>query len=186
VRRWHVEGRGWRGIGYNWIVGIDGQEVKGRDLDNDGDPWEEIAAHTQGKNSTTIGIAMEPIWTDDHEADGNPWDFFTGATLRAVEKRIQWLFDEYPTLRWVEGHNAFAAKACPQFRAERWFDMNTLAFRRARGPARPAAPVRDWVQIQRKLDTLGYGPGAVDGIRGPNTNAALAAYGLDRLLEELG
>jgi peptidoglycan hydrolase-like protein with peptidoglycan-binding domain len=39
---------------------------------------------------------------------------------------------------------------------------------------------RDGVAMQVSLRGLGYDPGAIDGVRGRRTAAALAAYGQDR------
>ncbi|PNW44506.1 UNVERIFIED_CONTAM: hypothetical protein BEN50_12795 [Euhalothece sp. KZN 001] len=190
VTEWHVlpkpRGRGWRDIGYNWIIWIDGQESAGRDLDDDDDPWEEIAAHTRGMNRTTIGAAMEPIWTDDQQADGDPWEFFTEGSLMAAQERVRWLFREFPSLEWVAGHNEFAAKACPQFHVPTWWDMETMSWRRSEKTTPHGEGWVDWRRVQKALKERGFPPGPIDGIRGRKTDAALAAYGLDHIQGELG
>lgn len=48
IDRWH-KGRGWRGIGYHYVVGLDGRIWKGRDE-------ETIGAHCAGHNATSIGV----------------------------------------------------------------------------------------------------------------------------------
>ena len=182
-------GRGWKGLGYNGLHWIDGSFSKGRDLDNDGDWMEEVGAHTAGWNSKAIGLGMEPIWTDDHEADGNPWDFFTVDTLESVEANIRWLMRKFPSIRWVDGHNSFAAKACPQFQVKKWWDPNKLSFKRQKGVAYTSAhqqPEINWHEVQKFLKGEGLNPGPIDGARGPKTNAALQAFGLQEALSQIG
>src|SRR5688572_3246568 len=47
---WH-RARGWRKIGYHYVIEVDGTVEIGREL-------EEIGAHVEGFNSRTIGICM--------------------------------------------------------------------------------------------------------------------------------
>lgn len=51
VRRWHVEERGWRDIGYHFLVGADGRPQRGRPVDEQG-------AHVRGHNADTIGVCV--------------------------------------------------------------------------------------------------------------------------------
>ena len=49
IKSWHVKGRGWRDIGYHFIIELDGSIRNGRDVQLAG-------AHTLGENSNSIGI----------------------------------------------------------------------------------------------------------------------------------
>ena len=49
IRKWHL-GRGWRDIGYHFVIGLDGEVHEGR-------PIEQTGAHTKGQNYDSIGIA---------------------------------------------------------------------------------------------------------------------------------
>ena len=51
IRRWHVQDRGWKNIGYHYLIDRDGTVAEGR-------PVDQIGAHVQGKNTGTIGIAL--------------------------------------------------------------------------------------------------------------------------------
>lgn len=51
IRRWHVEDRGWRDIGYHYLIDRDGTVAKGR-------PVEQVGAHCKGHNTGTIGISL--------------------------------------------------------------------------------------------------------------------------------
>lgn len=48
IDRWHKR-RGWRGIGYHYVMGLDGTIEEGR-------PQWKIGAHVKGHNRHTIGI----------------------------------------------------------------------------------------------------------------------------------
>jgi N-acetylmuramoyl-L-alanine amidase len=50
VRRWHVKERGWRDVGYHFLIRLDGTVEEGR-------PIEMTGAHTRGHNWDSIGIA---------------------------------------------------------------------------------------------------------------------------------
>ena len=64
IRDWHVSGRGWRDIGYHWLV----RQPEGtrravvhmgrkHNLDDVWEPW-EYGAHVRGYNSESMGIAL--------------------------------------------------------------------------------------------------------------------------------
>lgn len=70
IRRWHLE-RGWRDIGYHFVISnghivpglyipcIDGSIEIGRQLDDDGYlSGDEIGAHALGHNATSIGVCL--------------------------------------------------------------------------------------------------------------------------------
>ena len=49
IRRWHVKDRGWKDIGYHYVIYLDGSVHEGR-------PVEQAGAHTSGHNADSIGI----------------------------------------------------------------------------------------------------------------------------------
>ena len=51
IRRWHVQGNGWRDIGYHHVIGRGGEHATGR-------PETAIGAHVIGHNAGTIGICL--------------------------------------------------------------------------------------------------------------------------------
>lgn len=51
VRRFHMEERGWKDIGYHYFIELDGTLRKGRS------DW-SVGAHCTGVNSTSIGVCM--------------------------------------------------------------------------------------------------------------------------------
>ena len=48
IDKWHKK-RGWRGIGYHYVIALDGSMEYGR-------PVEQIGAHVKGMNKNSIGI----------------------------------------------------------------------------------------------------------------------------------
>lgn len=106
IRRWHVQERGWRDIGYHWVIDRDGAVAPGRQET-------EIGAHVEGHNAGTIGICLLGGYgarTDD------PFEKnFTAAQKAAMVRLIGEIKGRAP-IRKVSGHNDYAAKACPGFR----------------------------------------------------------------------
>jgi len=115
VKRWHTlkppHGRGWRDIGYHFLIDRDGTVAKGRPIEEDG-------AHVLGRNKGTIGISLfgghGSAETDDFS------DHFTIAQDKALRKLIADLHKRFGKVA-VTGHNQYAAKACPGFNAPAWF-----------------------------------------------------------------
>ena len=103
IRRRHVQQRGWRDIGYHWVVDRDGAVAPGR-------PETEIGAHVEGHNRGTIGICLLGGYCAkaDDEFERN----FTPAQAAAA-KRLIGEIKGRTMIRKVSGHNDHAAKACP-------------------------------------------------------------------------
>ncbi|MDE6485465.1 MAG: N-acetylmuramoyl-L-alanine amidase [Duncaniella sp.] len=105
VDRWHRL-RGFDGIGYHFVVKLDGTVETGRAI-------ERAGAHCKGYNSRSIGVA----YVGGVEADGvTPADTRTDAQRVALRLLIDRLRGQYGIER-VHGHRDFAAKACPSFDA---------------------------------------------------------------------
>ena len=110
VRRWHMQDRGWRDIGYHFLIDRDGTFVTGR-------PIEQTGAHTQGRNTGTIGVAL--FGGHGSSADDKFADNFTPAQDRALRGLIDRLRAQHGFLA-LSGHNQWAAKACPGFNVPAW------------------------------------------------------------------
>lgn len=110
VRRWHVSDRGWSDIGYHYLIDRNGSVMTGR-------PIERIGAHTQGRNTGTIGIAM----FGGHGSASTDFfrDHFTEKQDKSLRIFIAALFARYGNLA-LSGHNQWAAKACPGFNVPKW------------------------------------------------------------------
>lgn len=103
IDRWH-KARGWRGIGYHYVIYRDGSVHAGR-------PVEQIGAHCTGHNANSIGIC----YIGGVAADGKtPKDTRTLAQRIALRELVEELRAKYPGAT-VHGHREFAPKACPSF-----------------------------------------------------------------------
>jgi N-acetylmuramoyl-L-alanine amidase len=111
VRLWHTRDRGWKDVGYHYLIDRDGKVGEGRPLD-------QIGAHTQGKNTGTIGISLfgghGSAATDAFEAN------FTPAQDAALRALIADLRRQFPSITRVTGHNEYSVKACPGFAVGPW------------------------------------------------------------------
>lgn len=118
IKRWHVEDNGWRDIGYNHIIDRDGTVYNGRDIDGDGDAFEEVGAHAKGHNSSSVGVCL--IGGHGSSATDAFSDNFTEAQNKALRAYILDAMDYYPTIKRVQGHNEISSKACPGFHVPTW------------------------------------------------------------------
>jgi hypothetical protein len=112
IDRWH-KARGWRGIGYHFVVLIDGTIQKGRNLDVQG-------AHASKENPTSWGVC----YIGGVEKDGKtPKDTRTDAQKKSMLELLKFLKVVAPNAT-IHGHREFAAKACPSFdAAEEYKDL---------------------------------------------------------------
>lgn len=112
IRRWHKRDRGWRDIGYHYLIDRDGTLAAGR-------PVDQVGAHVQGHNTGTIGICL--IGGHGSSEKDAFADHFTPAQDKMLRKVLSDLMRTYPTIRKVSGHNQYAAKACPGFNVPSWY-----------------------------------------------------------------
>ena len=111
IDQWHRQ-RGFRCIGYHFVIYRDGSIHKGR-------PIEQVGAHTSGHNANSIGICYIGGCTSDGKT---PKDTRTGAQRVALVKLVAELRSQFPTAS-VQGHNEFANKACPSFNVQNEPDL---------------------------------------------------------------
>lgn len=109
IRRWHLQ-RGFRDIGYHYVIYLDGSVHTGR-------PIEQIGAHTSGYNANSIGICYIGGCAKDGKT---PKDTRTEAQRSALVKLVAELRAKFPGAT-VHGHNEFANKACPSFNVQKEF-----------------------------------------------------------------
>lgn len=103
IDRWH-RARGFKGIGYHYVIYRDGSVHPGRAV-------EVIGAHCTGQNANSIGIC----YIGGLAADGKTAkDTRTPAQKEALHNLVAELKARYPGVT-VHGHREFANKACPCF-----------------------------------------------------------------------
>ncbi|MDR2147714.1 MAG: N-acetylmuramoyl-L-alanine amidase [Tannerella sp.] len=108
IDSWHKR-QGWKGIGYHYVILLDGTVETGR-------PESETGAHTVGQNPHSIGIC----YIGGLDSAGKPKDTRTDAQKAAMHKLVAGLLKKYPGAT-VHGHNEFANKACPCFDVKKEF-----------------------------------------------------------------
>ena len=104
IDSWHRQ-RGWSGIGYHYVVHLDGSISRGR-------PVHKTGAHVRGKNTGTIGICYVG-GTAAHSVKV-PKDTRTPAQKKALYNLTLDLAKMY-NVKKVSGHDQYANKACPSF-----------------------------------------------------------------------
>lgn len=110
IDRWHRE-RGWKAIGYNYVIRRDGTIEKGRDLDGDGNVDEEVGAHARGFNANSIGICL----VGGKGEDGNPDANFTMLQYMALTTLKLKLLVKYPNADIMGHRDLDPSKDCPCF-----------------------------------------------------------------------
>lgn len=114
INRWHLQ-RGFKKIGYHYVIKLDGTVEKGRDES-------EIGAHCTGHNAHSIGIC----YIGGLEKDGKtPKDTRTPQQKSALWKLLFELIIKYPDAT-IHGHREFAAKACPCFDVQKEYSCINL------------------------------------------------------------
>ncbi len=99
IHRWHKE-RGFDGIGYHYVICVDGSVESGR-------PEYWTGAHASGHNKGTIGVCL--IGTDS----------FSNKQFDSLEILVKLLLHKYPAAK-VIGHNEISTKTCPGFNVQDW------------------------------------------------------------------
>ncbi len=106
IDRWHKD-RGWRCIGYHYVVRIDGSIEYGR-------PVQDIGAHVKGRNKHSIGVC----YIGGLDADMEPKDTRTRDQKESLLYLLKTLKRLHPDAT-IHGHREFANKACPCFDANK-------------------------------------------------------------------
>ena len=109
IDRWHRK-RGFAGIGYHYLIHLNGAVEVGRSE-------ESVGAHCAGHNASSIGVCYIGGMSADMK---HPEDTRTPEQRSTLKTLIGQLIAKYPNAR-VFGHNQFAAKACPCFDVSKEF-----------------------------------------------------------------
>lgn len=104
IDAWH-RSKGYEGIGYHYVVDLDGRVHAGRHVDR-------IGAHCLGHNVYSIGV----VYVGGTDAAGRAADTRTAVQRTAMLQLLKALRRMYPEAE-IRGHRDFARKACPSFDA---------------------------------------------------------------------
>ena len=113
IRKWHKD-RGWKDIGYHYVIDRDG-------LCSNGRPMDQTGAHTKGHNKGTIGVCL--IGGHGASKDDSFEDHFTEAQDKSLRNLIKDLEATYGHMK-VSGHNEYANKGCPGFNVRQWLEKH--------------------------------------------------------------
>ena len=108
IRKWHVQGNGWRDVGYHYIIRRNGEVELGRSIRDTG-------AHAAGYNHKSVGLCMVGGMAEDNSAENN----FTAQQWTALLDLVKQLKADYPEAD-VIGHNEISEKECPSFDVQKW------------------------------------------------------------------
>jgi len=118
LEKWHKK-RGFKKIGYHYVVKLDGAVEEGR-------KEEEIGAHVEGHNATSIGVC----YVGGLDANGKPNDTRTNSQKQSLESLLRDIRRRFPKAT-IRGHRDFSKdldkdgvvekhewmKSCPSFNA---------------------------------------------------------------------
>ena len=109
IRQWHKK-RGFKDVGYHFIVLLDGTIELGRMLDTQG-------AHVSGHNANNIGICYIGGKTSDMKESKDTRTDKQKISIHFLLMTLRLMYKDIP----ITGHNNFegVAKTCPGFDAKK-------------------------------------------------------------------
>jgi N-acetylmuramoyl-L-alanine amidase len=117
IDKWH-RAQGWSGIGYHFVIPLDGSIEPGRPLDEDHElEPNEVGSHVKGFNAVSIGICL----IGGVDATGKAANTFNRAQFLALDLLLRGLRARWPNAK-IQGHRDFpkVAKECPSFDVRAW------------------------------------------------------------------
>ena len=116
IDRWH-KARGWRGIGYHFVVLINGDIELGRMIDVQG-------AHVKNLNQNSIGVCYIGGVENKKNSKGKwvPKDTRTDKQKESLLILLKFLKKCFPDAT-LHGHNEFSSKACPSFNVQEQYPL---------------------------------------------------------------
>jgi len=108
IAAYHVNSKGWPGIGYHYVIGADGTIEQVNEL-------ETVSYHASDVNGYSVGIALKGDFTELYPTDEQ---------LAAAAWLVEYLIDTLPFAEVVYGHREAvgAATACPGDTWPEWKD----------------------------------------------------------------
>jgi N-acetylmuramoyl-L-alanine amidase len=110
ITGWHLA-RGYRTIGYHYVIRRDGTVETGRPID-------QVGAHVQGRNSNSIGICLVGGVSESGKSENN----FEPPQWAALKALLIGLQKTYPSAAIIKGHRDYpnVHKDCPCFDVRAW------------------------------------------------------------------
>jgi len=117
IRNWHTK-KGWKDIGYHYVIRRDGTLEDGR-------PNQIAGAHVKGHNKDSLGICL----VGGLDKNSNPESNFTKKQLKTARSLIRFLQKQYDVCdAYILGHRDFPKvnKRCPCFDVQLWLLKNKV------------------------------------------------------------
>ncbi|MFM7027808.1 MAG: N-acetylmuramoyl-L-alanine amidase [Chakrabartia sp.] len=120
IRQWH-RAKGWRDIGYHFVIRRDGRVEPGRDVNIPG-------AHEPRINAFSLAVCMvggsPKVGSPEYKA-GKGEDNFTPQQWASLKTLVTSLHAKHPAAK-IIGHRDVpgVAKACPSFDVRTWWAAN--------------------------------------------------------------
>ncbi len=108
IRKWHIQ-KGFRNVGYHFVIKRDGTVETGRAED-------EIGAHAYGNNADSLGICLVGGISDSGQSEEN----YTDIQWSILRELVEDLLEKYSSDLEVIGHNEVSTKDCPCFDVKKW------------------------------------------------------------------
>lgn len=112
IRAYHRKEKGWKDIGYHYVIYLDGSVHTGRDVDQQG-------AHCKYHNQHSVGV----VYVGGTDAQGKSKDTRTPQQRRSMDDLVYNLRRLYPRAGF-HGHREYANKDCPCFDVRREYGNN--------------------------------------------------------------
>lgn len=109
IDKWHKQ-RGWNGIGYHYVILLDGTIQKGRSE-------ERAGAHCKGHNLNSIGVCF----MGGKNEDGSKWEKPLEAQIKSYLELEAELSNKYQGIE-IKGHYELSSKSCPNFEICKLYD----------------------------------------------------------------
>lgn len=147
IRKMHLA-RGFRDVGYHYVIKRDGTVQKGR-------PEAEVGAHVSGHNANTIGICC--IGGIERKTGPNVGvDNRTQAQKDATVRLVRELLARYPGAT-VLGHRDLGPTQCPGFDVRSWWKTVNAAPLPVVTEEDPREPSEDFEARLAALETAVFG-----------------------------
>lgn len=186
IRAMH-KARGFKDVGYHYVIDQKGKRMVGRPVNNPG-------AHVRGYNSISVGVS----YVGGLGKNGKAQNTMNEAQEKAMIKLLGELQKKYPKAL-ICGHRDLSKdidgdgyiephewiKECPCFDAIPWAENNNFKVANIKGAwtegdtgpvVEPDADEQRNEYLQKLLKMHGFEFGAIDGIVGNNTKAAIVRF----------
>jgi len=171
VNRYHIKPnhmslKGCPRICYHYGIRENGEVVQMNELSH-------IVWHTKGQNTNAIGIMLVGNFAGPGHNTGTRDP--SKAQMDSLEELVGYLLKSFNfTHQDLYGHYHFGKPACPGYIVQDWIEnlRNNIVL----DELHLVQVEKSIVEIQKRLNHLGYGAGKADGIQGVNTLTAIRKF----------